>query len=248
VAVKRKYDSSKRQEQARATKRAIVEAAGRLFLEHGYVGTTIAAIAEEAGVAVQTVYAAFGTKVAILSTVFDVAIVGDDEPVAFIDREAIVRAQAEPDQHRRIEMFAEIMADALARTAPVSEMMRDAAAVDEAAAELYESGNWTRFFGMSQAAEAIAGADGIAMPVDEAGELLWVLAGPEVFLLLTRDRGWSRERYEAWLASTVERTIVAPAPAAARPATRSSRSGTRSSTRTRGSASGADGGERGATR
>ena len=88
-AAPRRYTSPKRQEQARATRRAIVEAARALFLARGYAGTTIDAVAGEAGVAVQTVYAAFGSKAQILKTVLDVAVVGDDAPVPLVDREAV---------------------------------------------------------------------------------------------------------------------------------------------------------------
>ena len=85
----RAYDASRRQEQARRTRAQILDVARRRFLDDGYAATTVATIAEEAGVSVETVYKAFGNKPGILKTLFDVAIVGDDEPVPLEDEQLV---------------------------------------------------------------------------------------------------------------------------------------------------------------
>ncbi len=100
---KRTYNSTRRLAQARQTRRLIVEAAGRLFRERGYAGTAIEAIAQQAGVAVETIYATFGNKVAILSAVVDFSVVGDDEPVPLLQRPGIRAAQDENDPRRLLE-------------------------------------------------------------------------------------------------------------------------------------------------
>ena len=82
----RKYDSSRRKEQARRTRLQITEAARQLFLERGYSGATIEAIAEKAGVAKETVYAIFGSKRSILVFLLDISVGGDDQPVQLLDR------------------------------------------------------------------------------------------------------------------------------------------------------------------
>ena len=97
VKPRRRYDSRGRQEQAGRSRWAMLEAARRLFLDHGHAATTMPAVAAAAGVSVQSVYKAFGNKPALLKAVFDVAIAGDDEPVPVLQREALGRVRDEPD-------------------------------------------------------------------------------------------------------------------------------------------------------
>ena len=87
MSVKRSYSSPKRQAQARETRRTILGAAHELFVAAGYAATTIQAIADEADVAVQTVYAVFGTKRELLRQLIEDTIKGDDEPEAVTGRE-----------------------------------------------------------------------------------------------------------------------------------------------------------------
>jgi AcrR family transcriptional regulator len=111
VKPRRRYDASRRQEQARRSRWAVLQAARRLFLEHGYAATTMPAIATAAGVSVQSVYKAFGNKPALLKTVFDVAIAGDDEPVPMLQRAALGRIRAEPDPRRKLSLYGEFVAE-----------------------------------------------------------------------------------------------------------------------------------------
>src|SRR5689334_15922947 len=123
----RKYDSSRRQAQARQTRLQIAEAARALFLERGYAGTTVESIAEKAGVASETIYATFKNKRNILSFVFDIAIGGDDENIRLLDRPDPKMVINETDQHRQLTMFAEGITQILQRAAPVFEILRIAA-------------------------------------------------------------------------------------------------------------------------
>src|SRR3954469_9619333 len=84
---KRKYDSSRRQAQARETQRQVVQGARRLFIERGYAGTTIEQIAQEAGVATETIYATFSNKRAVLARLVQVSVVGDEKDVPLLERE-----------------------------------------------------------------------------------------------------------------------------------------------------------------
>src|SRR6478672_10547771 len=95
VKGRRAYDSSRRQEQARRTRAAVLDAARRQFLDAGYAATTMAGVAAGAGVSVETVYKAFANKPGLVKAVFDVAVVGDDEPVPLMQREFVRRNQAE---------------------------------------------------------------------------------------------------------------------------------------------------------
>lgn len=204
----RTYDSSKRQAQARATRHAIREAARGLFLDRGYGATTIQAIAEDAGVAVQTVYAAFRTKAAILRELLEVSIVGDDEAVPLLERDMITSIWAEPDQRARLRMHVKVTSTIQGRAAAMSVVVRDAAATDPELAEFWELGKVQRRKGMGEAAQSLAGAEGLRVPVEEAADILWVLYSPDVFIQFTRDLGWTLERYEDWLHDALERLLL----------------------------------------
>jgi TetR/AcrR family transcriptional regulator of autoinduction and epiphytic fitness len=106
-AVKRPHDNSRRQAQARATRLRVIEAAKRLFIEHGYPATTIEAIAETADVSLPTLYRLFGSKRALLAAVLDVSFGGDDQPIAFADRPDVRAARAETDPAKMVTAFAE---------------------------------------------------------------------------------------------------------------------------------------------
>src|SRR6516225_1423420 len=100
----RPYDSSRRQAQARQTRAATLAAARARFLDHGYAATTIGQIAADAGVSVETVYKAFANKAGLLKAIFDVAIVGDDEPIPLEQREMVARINAEPDGRKKLQI------------------------------------------------------------------------------------------------------------------------------------------------
>src|SRR5438445_12171483 len=101
----RTYDSSRRRAQAGLTRAAVVDAARVRFLDRGYAATTIADIAGDAGVSVETVYKAFGNKAGLLKALFDVAIVGDHEPVPLEGRDMVARIQAEPDGREKLRIY-----------------------------------------------------------------------------------------------------------------------------------------------
>lgn len=204
VKGKRPYRSAKREEQARATRRSIVEAGHRLFVERGYVATTMDAIAAEADVAVQTVYATFGSKVEILKTAVDMAVAGDDEPVALGDREATREIAQRSDQRERVRLFAQQMAGIGARVAPLIEAVRSAAGASSEAAQLWEGIEASRLEGMTQVAAMIDGGDGLAVSLEEARDTLWVLFSSAVAVMLLTERQWPLARFENWLGRTTD--------------------------------------------
>lgn len=208
----RRYESPKRQEQARATRRAIVEAARSLFLSRGYSGTTIDAVAREAGVAVQTVYAAFGAKPEILKTVIDVAVAGGEAPQPLVDSEAVRTIDAQPDIHGRARTLAALLGRIQGRTAAVAQVVREAASADPEVGELWRSMQADRSARMIGAARSLVG-DGVApRPLEEIRDLLYVLTSPEVYQLFVVDRLWTPERYEDWLAESLEAVVSRPEP------------------------------------
>jgi AcrR family transcriptional regulator len=201
VKTRRRYTSALREEQARETRRRILEAARRLLLERGYVATSIEAIAREAGVVVQTVYAAFGNKRSILTRLLDLAVGGDERHLGILEREGPQRMRLETDQRRQLRMMARGIREVLDRAGPIFAVMRAAAAADPEIAALHARIQEERLRNMTQVVDWVAQngplRDGLSAA--ELADIVWTLTSADVHKLLTADRGWSGERYERWL-------------------------------------------------
>jgi AcrR family transcriptional regulator len=208
VSVKRSYSSAKRQAQARETRRAIVDSAGELFVTNGYAATTMQAIAEGAGVAVQTVYAVFGNKRELLRQLIETSIAGDDEPVPITERAEAQAVAAEPDPRRRAELDAALSRSITERVAPIVRVIGEAAASDPELAAVMEAVKAARRKEMIASAKIIAGPDGLRVDDEDAAATLYVLYSPQVADMLMGDYGWSPERYEAWLARMILDAVI----------------------------------------
>jgi AcrR family transcriptional regulator len=207
----RTYTSPLRAAQAQETRRRVVAAARELFLAQGYPATTIAAVAGRAGVAPDTVYSAFGTKVALLKEVLDVAVAGDDADVAVLDRRDPQAMRAEPDQRKQLAMFAAGMTGQLERIRPMDDVLRSAAAVDAAAADLRADLQLRQRRAAISTVISWVSAHGPlrdGLPDDEATAITWTLTSPEVHQMLRDTWGWPRERYEEWLRQTLTRSLL----------------------------------------
>ena len=206
----RKYDSSRRQSQARQTRLQIAEAARVLFLERGYGGTSIEAIAKKAGVAVETIYATFKNKRNVLSFVFDIAIGGDDEDIRLLDRPDPQAVLNETDQYRQLTLFASDITKILHRAAPVFEILRIAAKTEPEIAELVQRLLRERLVNMTMVAKSVAsnGALREGLSRARAAELIWSMTSPELYLLLTRDLNWTDEQYSQWLTDTLIQLLL----------------------------------------
>lgn len=202
VNPRRPYDSSRRQEQAEQNRAAVLVAARRLFVELGYAGTTVAAVAAEAGVSVETVYKAFGNKPGLVKAVFDVAVVGDLEPVPLMEREFVRRNMAEPDPRRKLLDYGGHLTVVSARISPVLLVIRDAATSDTGAAGVWADLQQERLTGMTGFARHLheGGHLRAGVSVGEARDVLWAHTSVELWDLLVRQRGWSQERFGAWVA------------------------------------------------
>jgi TetR/AcrR family transcriptional regulator of autoinduction and epiphytic fitness len=208
---KRKYDSTRRKTQARETQRQIVAAARALFIQYGFAGTTIEAIAQQANVAVETIYATFGSKRNILSRVVDFSVTGDDEPVPLLERDSIKAVEAELDQRQQIGMFANRIADIMSRVAPLFQVMRTVSKTEPEIAQILEEFLNGRLQGMEQFIHALAQHGPLRNEFDERTiiETVWALTSAEVYNLMTLDRGWSGEQYENWLAGMLTQLLLA---------------------------------------
>ncbi len=208
---KRRYDSSRRVAQARATRRTIVEAAHRLFLERGYAGATVELIAQAAEVAPETVYAAFGNKRTLLARVIEMSVGGDDEPLPLLERPGPRGVLSEQDPRRQVERFAQDIAAILERVAPLFEVMRMAAKTEPEIDDLLQSILQERLRNISVFVRRVFEHGQVRPDLAEshAAETVWTLSSPEVFRLLTVDRNWSREQYSQWLADALGRLLLA---------------------------------------
>jgi AcrR family transcriptional regulator len=210
-ATNRPYRSVLRAEQAQLTRDRILDAAESLFLTYGYGATTISIIAKQAQVAVDTVYATFGSKKGALKSLMDVRVVGDDQPVPLLERDEPVAAVAEPDQHQRVHMVTAGIAAIHERARRIDDLMLSAAGSDpEIAALRADIQQRQRLEGMQHAVAAIKGTDGLRPDLDDfrAADILWALAGPDVHRLLRDQRGWTADEYRDWLADTTKALLL----------------------------------------
>jgi len=207
---KRAYNSNRRKEGARQTRRQIIEAARQLFIERGYSGATMESIALQAGVAVETVYAVFSNKRTILSSLFGVSLVGDDEPTPLLQRQGPMAVLKEKNQLRQIQLFSADMAQIMQRVAPLFMVMRAAARSEPDIAELLGRMLAERLEGMKVFVRALASNGSLppGLTVEAAAETVWAITSAEVFTLLVTDRGWSIEKYQQWLVNALSRLIV----------------------------------------
>jgi TetR/AcrR family transcriptional regulator of autoinduction and epiphytic fitness len=211
VAVKRRYESARRQEQARQTRRAILEAAGRLFVDPGYAATPLTAVAAEAGVAVQTLYAVFGNKRRLLSELVDVTIAGDDEQVAIPERAFVAEVRAIAGARGKLDHFAGHLAEIHARQAQVMLALAGAATASPDVAEIVRKNDDDRHRGMIMFAADLAatGELRIDLNADQVADALWLAQDVRNYDWLVRRRGWPVERYRQWFVDTAAGAILA---------------------------------------
>ena len=208
MSVKRSYESATREAQARETRRRILAAALELFVTNGYAASTIQALADRAGVAVQTVYAVFGNKRELLRQLIESTITGDDEPVPITERAEAKAVAAEPDARRRADRDAAFSRSITERVAPIVRIASEAAASDPELAAMMEMVKAARREEMIASARIVAGPDGLRVSEKEAAATLYVLYSPQVADMLMGDYGWSPKRYEKWLARMILQTVV----------------------------------------
>ena len=208
---KRKYDSTRRQAQADETRRQILTAANKLFTERGYAGATIEAIAAEARVAPETIYAIFKNKGKILvSLVNFLSATRAEERVPLLERAGPRAVAQEHDQRRQLQLFAQVVANNFEGNASISEIILVAAKTDQDIEKIMKQFIKQRRQHMAVAVQQIGANGPFRKNMDEeyAIDTVWILASPEVFLLLTRDLGWPKEKYTQWLAETLIKVLL----------------------------------------
>jgi AcrR family transcriptional regulator len=196
----RAYNSARRAQQAAQTRLDVIDAAIALFGSAGWAGATVAAIAERAGVAVETVYKGVGSKKHLLRVAMDAAVVGDADPVPLVER-AEFRSLSEGSWDERVAKGAAINARIQERSAGVWQAVREAAGSDEEVDAWRLEMEHGRRTDIGRAAAAIFGR----APDDQLVTLLWIVYGPDAYLQLVRDQGYDAAAYEAFLIDATKR-------------------------------------------
>ncbi len=211
-SVKHRYRSPLREEQARATRRRVVAAALRLFVERGFVATSMDAVAVEAGVSRATVFAAFGSKAALLKQAYDVALVGDDEQVALADRPRSRQVRSEPDPVRYLQGYAAIATGVMERLAPIYVAIGGAAGGDPEARGVWETIHAERLRGATHVVADLQARAPLAhgLTAAAARDILYAYIDPSLLHVLVHERGWSTARFQRWLAGTLVRELLDP--------------------------------------
>jgi AcrR family transcriptional regulator len=204
----------RRRQRAQATRARVLGVAGALFVEHGYVATKIDAIAIEADVAPETIYAAFGNKRALLAAVVGIAISGDADTGPIMAQAWVQEVRDEPDPHRRVLILAANGRAILERRHAIDDVVRSAAASDPDIAALHEAGKAQRFAGQRELVRVVIGTARLrrGLDLETAADAVYALGSPETYRLLVIDRGWTGDRFELWYGETIDRLLFEPEP------------------------------------
>jgi len=207
---RRPYRSKIRKAQAADTREAVLAAAERLFLQKGWVATTIAGIATQARVSKETVYSVFGNKAAILKELIARAVRGASPDTPLLDQHGIHALLQQTDQIRQIDLFAAGIAEILSRVAPLMDVARTAAQVDPEMSALYLELHHGRRSNLERFAGALLrnGPFRQGMDTQTATDVIWRVASPDLFLLMQRIEGKSQRDFADWLATSLKLLLL----------------------------------------
>lgn len=209
---KRRYDNTGRREQAESTRARVVEAATRVFLEHGYVGATIPAIAAEAGVSLQTIYRAAPGKAGLLAAAVKAAVAGGsahaDVPVD--DRPAIRAIIEEPDPAEQLRLYAHTQPGIWARVGPLLRVLEAAAASEPELRDLQREEDAQRHSGLTRFARLLVehGALREGLTPERAADVIVTLCSFATYDSLVTTHSWTHEQYERWLADMLQHSLL----------------------------------------
>lgn len=207
---RRKYDGSGRRARAERTLDDVVDAAGRLFVEHGFAGTTISDIAAAAHVSPETIYKGFGSKAAVMAAVVRAVIRGDADATPLRERGVIAEIRDEPDPRRALALYGRLLTTVQPRLAPIMAAMREAARSDPELEATLRRLEADRLDGMTEFASMLARHGSLRSGVSTraAADILWTYNSPELYELLVLRRGWSAARYGRWIADQLAAALL----------------------------------------
>ena len=201
-----------RRQRSQATREAIITAAHAVFVENGYHGATITAIAGRAGVAPQTIYFVFHTKAELISAVIDSAVVGSDDPLPPQAQPWWQAMIGEPDAARAIEAFVRGAGGAFARATSISEVLRAAALTDAEVRATHEHHERLRREGFGEVLDSLAtkGPLRAGMSRDHLLDIFLTVYGDSSYYHLTVERGWSHDEVMDWLSDVLPQILLEP--------------------------------------
>ena len=207
---RRRYSSPLRADQARETRARILDAAYRLFVDRGYAGTTVAAVAEAANVSPETIYLSFGGKRGLLEGVIEASIAPDEDSAA--QEDALWSELGElPSARERLTAMVEYSCGILARTAAVHAVIRGAADKESFAVALRKRLLRDRLSNQTERLRRYVGDDlRKGLSASEAGERYCALTSPELYYLLTVELGWAADQHRAWLTELLVSELLRP--------------------------------------
>ena len=208
---KRRYNSQRRKEQAAITRQKILDSALDLFAGDGYGATTLAMIAEKAGVSLPTVTAIFGTKFSLLDNLIAQTVRGDNESGQLIERSWWQDMLNEPNPGQQLGLCSKNLRNIHQRTTDIYEIVRGAASADKELAGLLQHLGEGRLRDMRTVAESLAAKNALKpdMNLERVIDLLWVLGSAPIYRMFVVDRGWSSDQYENWLKETLIESLLA---------------------------------------
>jgi AcrR family transcriptional regulator len=204
---RRPYNSERRRQAADRTRAAVLAACRELLFRDGYHATTVRAVAERAGVSVETVYKTFGGKPGMVKALWDTTLAGDDEPVSMADRPQTLEILRTSEPDTKLRLYAAFVRGIHERIAPLFTLLTQAG---PDVGEVLEIGERERFTGVTAFVAHLDEAGVVDPDADPAyvADALWALAGPQLYTQLTAGRGWSADTYEDWLAAILTATIL----------------------------------------
>lgn len=207
-STRRRYDSTGRQAEASARRARVVASARELFTDRGFAATSIADIADAAGVSPQMIYASFDGKAGILGHVVDVTAGGDDEDVLLRERPDSVAAVAIDDPEARLRAIARLAAELNERVGPVLAVVDSASGADGSVADLREQIVAAMREDALVAARASQRDFRADRSIEEVADVLRTVAGHRTWHALVVEGGWSQGRYAAWLEDALVRLLL----------------------------------------
>ncbi|MGZ4616331.1 MAG: TetR/AcrR family transcriptional regulator [Actinomycetes bacterium] len=214
VKPRRSYNSPRRQEQAAATRRSILETAHRLFEQRGYPATTMEEIAAGSGVALKTVYVAFTTKSGVLRALWDLLLKGDEDEAAVAQRSWYRQVLDEPDPRRQLRLNARNSRTVKVRVAGVLKVIRAAAPIEPDIQALWTLIQSDFYDNQRTIVESLHAKRALrrGLDVDRAADILWTLNHPDLWLLLTEERHWTAEQWQKWFTDTTCAQLLRDSP------------------------------------
>src|SRR5436190_17458514 len=201
---KRLYKSLVRQRQAGDTRLRIVEATRQLLQSEGYAGMTVEGMAQRAEVSAQSVYAIFKSKTGILTELLDQSTFGPDY------EDAVQRALSATDPETRLRLAAPIARQIHDAQNATFDLLRGAGVVTPELAKLERQRERLRCERQERMIISLRDAGRLRPELDHttARDIFWMLTGRDVYRMLVRERGWSSQKYEDWLADTLVQSLL----------------------------------------